>query len=143
MNVSKPRPKKYSNRELTTHLRELAATLHDCVEEYDIDSGRKIPRARTKGQALAEEVFKRATGWSEEREDDEGNVKQVYHKPESWAIALIWDRMEGKTPQAVAEDETRVKAKDKVSDMAKQRINALVPAAIPEPPSLPRKKDAE
>ena len=114
------KPKRYSSRELTNHVRQLAAEAHDWSEEDGVI---------TKGEALARLLWTKALGSVEMKVDDEGNEVEVYHKPESWALQLRYDRMEGKTPQAVPEDEGRVTAAEKVRDLHRQRLNSLIPAA--------------
>lgn len=113
----KPTKPAYDNRQLTKHLRELAAEIHD----VDAETGETV----TKGEALAKMVFTKALGGIAKKVDDEGNVIEVEVKPESWAIQLVWDRMEGKTPQAVPDNHAKIKAKDKVGELAKNRINAM------------------
>ena len=145
---SPPKPKKprlYTGKELTNHLRMLSAQLHDVVYDIDPETGHEITRARTKGQVLGEEIYKLATGWTETKIDSENKPREICHKPEPWAIAMIFDRMEGKAPMAINETDSKVSAKDKVSQLAKDRLNSLVSAAPPiGPPSLPpRKKDAD
>mgnify|MGYP006272615441 CR=1 FL=1 len=115
------KPKKYNSRQLTENLRQLAAEAHD----WSMEDG-----AITKGEALAKLLWKKALGYTEETTDDEGNTKQVYHKPEAWAIQLVYERMEGKTPQAIQDDEgNKRKAKDEVRDLAKARLNDLAKTA--------------
>jgi len=126
--------KKYDTRQLTAHLRELAAEAH----EWTMAEG-----ALSRGEALAKLLFNKALGWTEAVLDDEGRETRVTHKPESWAIQLIYDRLEGKTPQAAPEDEGRMTALDHVRDLAKVRLNSLVPAVGGPPEYKPRKPDAE
>jgi len=137
------RPKKYNSRELTNHVRQLAAEAHDWSEADGVI---------TKGEALARLLWQKALGSTEQTEDDEGNPKQVFHKPESWAIQLLYDRMEGKTPQAVPEDEDRIKAADRVRELAAGRLNNLAEEAVGTsatnlkqqgPPKRPRKEDSD
>jgi len=124
--------KAYNSRQLTKHLRELAAEAHDWSEEDGVI---------TKGEALAKLLWKKALGYKEKTVDDEGNEKEVYHPPASWAIQLVYDRMEGKTPQAITEDDTRISAADRVRDLAKARLNSLASkaATVPPPPPTHRK----
>lgn len=124
--------KPYSSKQLTKHLRELAAEAHTWSEECGVI---------TKGEALAKLLWNKALGYEEETVDDEGVKKKQFHPPASWAIQLIYDRMEGKTPQAVPEDEGRIRAVDKVSELARSRVNALATTAanpnnIPPPPPV-------
>jgi len=139
------KPQRYSTRQLTDNLRQLAAEVHD----WDPEEG-----AKSKGQALAELLWKKALGYTEKTTDEEGNVKETYHKPEAWAIQLVYERMEGKTPQAAQDDEQQKRRiKDQVRDLAKARVNDLAKAATggtseeslkeKGPPSRKRKKDDE
>jgi len=136
------RPKKYNSRELTNHVRQLAAEAHDWSEADGVI---------TKGEALARLLWRKALGYTEETVTDEGERKEVFHKPESWAIQLLYDRMEGKTPQAVPEDEDRIKAADRVRELAAGRLNSLAQEAVgasaenlkQQGPPKKRKRDAE
>lgn len=138
--AKKTKKRRYNSRELTNHLRELAAEVHDWIMEED-GEGKVI----TKGEALANLLWERALGYDEVKIDDEGNEKRIRHEPAQWAIQLVYERLEGRAPQAVTEDETRRKAKDRVDELAKQRINALATAAADDsglagPPKYKPKK---
>lgn len=126
--MAKKKPKKlqkaYDSRRLTQHLRELAAEIDT------IDEGGEL---LTKGQVLAKLVFDKALGYEEKRKDDEGKEETIYHKPEAWAITLIWERMEGRAPQAVPDDKKTLTATVKINELAKQRINSLSDAALAIP----------
>lgn len=117
------KPRKYTSRELTNHVRQLAAEAHD----WSMEDG-----AITKGEALARLLWKKALGYTEDIVTDEGEQQTVHHKPEVWAIQLLYDRLEGKTPQAVPEDDHRVKAADRVRELAANRINHLAEVAVGE-----------
>lgn len=121
---------KYDNRALTRKLRELAATVHDTRMNDDGEV-----EYLSKGEALAEELFKSALGWFEEvivEGDVPGQVitKKVWHKPEAWAKQFIWDRLEGKSPTALPDDKGGMTVKDKVSDLAVARVNKLTKEQI-------------
>lgn len=76
-------------------------------------------------------LWKKALGYTDKTTDDEGNEKEVYHKPEAWAIQLVYERMEGRTPQAIQDDEgNKRKAKDQVRDLAKSRLNDMAKTAV-------------
>lgn len=119
--MAKPQP--YSTKQLTGHLRQLAAEAHDWSEQDGVI---------TKGEALAALLWKKALGYSEEVDTPEGK-KTVRIEPQAWAIQLVYDRMEGKTPVAVEESETKVTAAEKVRELAKARLNdiAATEAGIP------------
>lgn len=124
------KPKKYNSKQLTEHLRQLAAEAHDWSEDGII----------THGEALAKLLWKRALGWTEKTVDEEGNEKEVYHKPEAWAMQFVYERMEGKTPQSTPDDEGRKRrAKDDVRDLAKSRLNSLAKSAAGSEDGLKKK----
>jgi hypothetical protein len=118
------RREKFSNRALTLKLREIMAEVYDSKledEKWTMTS---------KGERLAEILVDRAIGWKEEvtvKTDVPGQVETtiVQHKPERWAIEMCYDRLEGKTPQALADETTALTAADKVEELSKSRINAL------------------
>ena len=123
--MANPKKKlKYSARQLTKFLKELAME----AESID-DEGETI----TKGKALAILLWKKALGYSEIREDEEGVKREVYHKPESWAGQFIYDRMEGRVPQAAADEKDGPSIADKIREISKAKANALASQAQTEP----------
>lgn len=116
---------KYSSRQLTDHLRELAAEAETIVASGE-DEGRVV----TKGEALARLLWRKALGYSE---TDPKTAETKVHQPEAWAMQLIWDRMEGRAPQAITDEKAGLTAADKVHDLAKLRLNsaAQTAAAVP------------
>lgn len=103
--------------QLTRHLRALAAEI-----ETSDDNGNPITRA----EMLALVVWKKALGWIEpaRMQGDVVLVKEVIHKPESWAIQLIYERIEGKAPQAILDEKGRMTAAEKVGELARSKLNA-------------------
>jgi len=128
------KPKRYNTKQLSNHLRELAAEA-----ETVLDDGTCL----TKGEVLARLLFAKAIGSTDEVTDDEGNRKTVVNPPERWAAELVFDRLEGRVPQAITEDETRLKVADRVTELNKNRINALSKkvTVTPAPPTF--KRDAQ
>jgi hypothetical protein len=98
---------------ITKHLRELAASLSDQID----DQG----HALTKAQALAKVIWERALGWTEIL--DAGAEKK--HPPEPWAISLIYDRTEGRCPTALDVGSNKGTVADRVSDLGRTKINDL------------------
>lgn len=121
---SLPKKKKrarYSSRQLTLHLREMAA------EALTInDEGGLV----TRGEALATLLWKKALGYESVNSE---TSEVTYHKPEAWAIQLIWERMEGKAPVAIPDDKGVLKIADKVSDLARNRLNSFAESAVAIP----------
>lgn len=114
-------PRAYDSRRLTQHLRELAAEIED------MDEGGEL---LTRGQVLAKLVFKKALGYEEKLKGEDGEEKTIYHKPEAWAIQLIWERMEGRAPQAVPDDKKTLTAAKKVNELVRARINSLTEVTL-------------
>lgn len=114
---------KYSTRQLTQYLRTLAAD----VETID-GEGNLI----TKGEALARLLFKKALGYETEDPDDPG--KKVYHKPEAWAMQMIWERLEGKAPIAMTDEKSGLSVENRVDELAVQRLNSYAETSVSVPP---------
>lgn len=113
-------PGKLSQRALTKHLNAIGQEAHTID-----DAGNPI----SKEEALARLLWDFALGFTEETRDDEGTLKKVKHKPAPWAMQYIYDRKEGRTAPTIMEDEGRIRAADKVRDLAKNRANQLAAAA--------------
>ncbi len=109
---------------LTTELRKLAQEIHTVD-----DAGAPI----TKEQALAALIWKQALGWVEEVRDDKGAVKRTLHPPVAWAQSMLFERIEGKAQVTQEQTGARISAKETVSELAKQRLNALARGAKPSP----------
>lgn len=98
---------------LTRHLRELAGSLSDQIG----DDG----NALTKAEALAKVLWERAIGWTET--DDAG--KKTEHKPEPWAVSLVYERLEGRCPTAEDVGGSKGTIADKIGELSKTKINRL------------------
>lgn len=120
--------KKYNTKDLSNHLRELAAEA-----ETILDDGTCL----TKGEVLARLLWAKAIGSKSTKLNDEGKEIEVVNPPERWAAELVFDRLEGRVPQAITEDETRIKVADRVSDLNKNRLNAIAEKVVASKPSSP------
>jgi len=105
-----------STKALTTSLRALSGQAIDIEPD-----GTPI----TRYEKLAKLIWDQALGYTEKVRDDEGNLKEIVHKPVAWAQQYVFERLEGKAIMAVAEEDGRIKAAEKVRDLAKDRINKL------------------
>lgn len=105
---------------LTRFLKECALDIHTMSADGD-------DRPIVKAEALARYVWKSALGWVEEDPDDP--EKTITHKPDWRAIALIWDRVEGKAGPAQPEKNDRTLG-EKVGDLATAAINELAEAVV-------------
>lgn len=108
-----------SSRALTANLRELAS------QAVDID---KAGNPITREMALADLIWKQALGWIEETRDDSGTLQQKKHAPVAWAQQFLYERLEGKPPPATPEVGNAIKARDKIDDLVKNRLNAVAAA---------------
>jgi formate dehydrogenase assembly factor FdhD len=91
---------------ITNHLRRLA----NQADTYVDADGNLV----TRSEGLAEQLWKFAIGYT----DEEG----IVHKPATWAIQLIFDRLEGKNPEPEADD-SAMTIQEKIQDVKK--INQL------------------
>lgn len=109
-------------------MKSLTAILRDMADEViDIDAeGKPI----TREAALAALIWKQANGWVEKTRDDDGNEKEIPHKPLAWAQQFLWERLEGKAPQAQPEVPDGLKATDKIGVLVADRLNAIAKARI-------------
>jgi hypothetical protein len=121
-------PGKFGTRALTGELRKLAS------EAITIeDDGTPV----TREQMLAQMIWRQALGWVEKVRDDDGNLQEVRHPPVAWCQQFLFERTEGKAPQATQDERTGLKAADKVRELSKQRINTLSSIAK-GPPTKPK-----
>ena len=116
MAVSSANAKRLGTKALTTELKKLGS------EVVDIDKGGE---PITREQQLAAMIWRQAIGWWEETRDDNGNKKKVWHPPVAWCQQFLFERMEGKAPQATQDETSGIKAVDKVRELSVSRINAI------------------
>lgn len=119
--MAKALPAKLSTRALTRHLHELGAEAHTVADDGTI---------LTREEALARLLWDKALGWEEVTRDEDGNVKRIKHKPESWAIQYIYERREGKAAAATVEEDNRIRTSERVRELARDRLNRLAEAAV-------------
>ena len=111
--------KQRAGRLLSEHLRKIAQEETEFVKHPDGD------RMVTKAEALARLMFKLALGWEEVtyKKDDEKITK--IHNPSAGMIALIWDRIEGRSVPLVGDGKQGRTLPKKVSEENKKRMNLL------------------
>lgn len=123
-----------SRTEITRHLKRLRDQIHS---QLSADG-----EAVTRGEALAELLWKEALGWEEHRVSEDGNVSVILHPPQKWAMEAIVNRLEGRDP-VQPPDTGKASLREQVSDMARRRLNELADAVVtakktPPPPPPPR-----
>jgi hypothetical protein len=122
---------------LSKYLRALALD----VESIN-DDGDPI----TKAQVLAALVWKHALGYKEmvHRKNKDGVMvdEEEVHGPDWRAIETLYNRIEGKIPVAVVEEQGR-SLTEKVSELGKARANSLARAAADVPDQLPEELEEE
>jgi len=116
---------RFSPRALTTEVRKLAE------EAFSVtDDGTPLTRA----EALARLLWNMALGYSEKVRDEDGTLKTVIHPPVAWSVQYLYERLEGRPQTAIAEDDTRIRAADKVRELSKQRLNKMAAVIVAGPP---------
>ena len=114
---------------LTKHLRVLAVEIETVNADGD---------PVTKAAALASLVWEYALGFEQKEPDSD---KTRYVPPAVWAIELLYNRIEGRIPEAVVEESGR-SLTEKVSDLGKARANSLAQAAVDQE-NAPEPNEAE
>lgn len=106
---------------LTKFLRSLAADVDDMNTEGDVV---------TKAESLAQLVWNHALGFWEKVDPDNPD-KKIWRKPDWRAIALLFDRIEGKVIASVPDDKGKT-LQEKVTEIGKARANSLAEATQEE-----------
>ena len=124
--------KAYNATQLSRKLREFAALPHTTDEDDNI---------LDKGEALALSLWNHALGWKENKErrvNGEMIIEEVIHPPAAWAMQVVYDRLEGRTPQSIPDEGGKRTAAKVVRELAVNRLNAKV--KVPKksgPPVMP------
>ena len=118
---------------LSKYIKEIASEIHD---DPVIKARGEEAVMLTKAEAIARHIFKLALGYEEAEDvfDKTGKktgIKQVKHRPDKWAINVIWDRIEGRVGAAdlkVGSDKASLV--DKVSAQGKKRLGQIVKSSL-------------
>ncbi len=94
---------------LTSYLTDIA---REVTEEIDAPNG---VRMATKAEAAARKMWDMALG--------EKDLDGVRGKPDKAMLSLIFERLEGKAPQTVAGDPSKMSVAGRVKAEGKKRIN--------------------
>jgi hypothetical protein len=89
----------------------------------------------TKAEAIARYIWKVALGWEESvdiyKDGVKTGIRPEVHKPERWAINLIWDRMEGRAGAAdLKGGSDKASLADKVSAQGKKRLSQITKSSL-------------
>lgn len=108
--------KKFGTVALTNALRKLA------TEQVSVDNdGNPI----TKADVLAKLIWDQALGGERKTVDDKGSERTEIVKPVAWAQQYIFERIEGKAKIQEPEEQKGIKAKDRVDDLVRDRLNGI------------------
>ena len=89
----------------------------------------------TKAEAIARHIWSVALGYVEEidiyKDGVKTGVKLESHRPDKWAINLIWDRMEGRVGQADTKPGSdKASLAEKVSEQGKKRLAQIANSSL-------------
>ena len=112
---------------LSKFIKEIASETHD---DPVIKAKGEDATMVTKAEAIARHIFKLALGYQEDEAIYKNGVKvgmkPVIHKPDKWAINIIWDRLEGRVGQADAKaGSDKASLADRVSAQGKKRLGQI------------------
>ncbi|MCK5615797.1 hypothetical protein KAR91_78765 [Candidatus Pacearchaeota archaeon] len=118
---------------LSKFIREIAEEIHDDLVAR-IKDGEPVPV--TKAEAIARYIWKVALGYSEDVDvvDKAGKktgIRPEFHRPDKWAINLIWDRLEGRAGAAdLKGGSDKASLADKVSEQGKKRLGQIANSSL-------------
>jgi len=118
---------------LSKFIREIANEIHD---DPVIKAKGEDAVMVSKAEAIARYLFKIALGYEESEDvfDKTGKktgIRPIKHKPDKWAINLIWDRLEGRTGAAdLKGSHDKAKLVDKVSAQGKKRLDQIAKSSL-------------
>ncbi len=112
------------SKTLTEYLEIIGLELHD--NAYMDDSG--TIRPITKDEQLSREIWKRALGYEERITNSDGSIAHRVFSPDPRAQQFIFERREGKAVEP--RDDHSITLLDKISDIARLRINAAAEKSI-------------
>lgn len=118
--MSKNGKKMLAGKLLSKYLTEIAAEETELGK--DLDGGDVMI---TKAEALARLIWKMALGYKEEVINKSGLLAKLNHRPDKPAMGIIFDRLEGRVAQSVAESPNKLSTADRVTEQAKKRINDI------------------
>lgn len=117
---------------LSKFIKEIASEIHD---DPVIKAKGEDAVMLTKAETIARYIWKMALGWEEEVEIYKDGVKvgirPEHHRPDKWAINMIWDRMEGRVGAAdLKAGSDKASLADKVSEQGKKRLSQIAKSSL-------------
>ncbi len=105
---------------LTKYLRQISEEETEFIKGVD----EKDDRIATKAEALAHIMWDTALGKSYDsgEKDEDGKKVMLARRPDKGMMALIYDRLEGKSPISVGEGDEAITAAEKVTEQGINRI---------------------
>ncbi len=79
-------------------------------------------RMVTKAEALARIMWDAALGKDIKETDEQGAAVTIRRRPDKGMMALLYDRMEGKSPIAITDSDDAITIAEKVTEQGKNRI---------------------
>jgi len=114
---------------LSKFIREIANEIHDDPKGEDAVMV-------SKAEAIARYIWKVALGYEEsvdvcDKTGKKTGIRPEVHKPDKWAINLIWDRLEGRVGAAdLKGSHDKAKLVDKVSAQGKKRLDQIAKSSL-------------
>jgi len=102
---------------LTSFIRQIAEEQTEMVT----DPRTGEDKMASKAEALVRLIWKRALGYTEQK-IVKGKLVDVYHHPDNYSMGLIFDRLEGKAPLSVGENDNKLTVSERISELGKKRI---------------------
>ena len=118
---------------LSKYIKEIASEIHD---DPVIKARGEEAVMLTKAEAIARYIWKMALGYQEaiavfDKVGKKIGEKPEVHRPDKWAIGVIWDRLEGRVGAAdLKAGSDKASLVDKVSAQGKKRLDNIAKSSL-------------
>ena len=126
--ISEHGKKVIAGKLLSKYIKEIANETHD---DPVIKARGEDAVMLTKAEAIARHIWKLALGWEEavdvlDKSGKKIGIRPEVHRPDKWAIGVIWDRMEGRVGAAdLKAGSDKASLAEKVSSLGAKRVNQI------------------
>lgn len=107
---------------LSSFIRQIAEEETEFVKDPENVEDKMV----TKAEALARLIWKRALGYKETKENNDGTSTDYVYASDKGCMSLIFDRMEGKAPAALDEGDEKLTVAEKISEQGRKRVNKVL-----------------
>jgi len=105
---------------LTQKLHDLA---RDVIGSVSGDDGELV--LETRAEMLAREVWNAALGITYVKDTEGVEEMKFVHKPQPWAVGIVFERLEGKIVPRARDNQTRPSLGNRIDEQQQLKVNSL------------------